>query len=78
MGQLPFPEPAAVLSLRNCEVYRATDDDHQPILIITDGVTTMALECGLRGLSADVVTAADRLAAAFADYARSVRAVPPR
>lgn len=73
-GVLPFPEPIAVLSLRNCEVFRAVDDDNMPILVVTDGVTTVALECGIRGLSTAVVTAAERLADAVADYATSVRA----
>jgi hypothetical protein len=74
MGELPFPEPTAVLSLRDSMVFRAVDDDNQPILIITDGVTTLAMECGLRGLSDDIVNAAERLAAAVHDYAVSVRA----
>ncbi len=74
MGELPFPEPAAVLNLRDSMVFRAVDDDNQPILIITDGVTTLALECGLRGLSEDIVNAAERLAEAVHDYAQSVRA----
>ncbi len=73
MGELPFPEPVAVLSLRDCAVYRAVDDDNQPILILTDGVTTLAMECGLRGMSDDVVVAAERLAAAVHDYAMSVK-----
>jgi hypothetical protein len=55
-------------------VYRAVDDDGQPILVITDGVTTMALECGLRGVSADIIEAAERLSAGVHDYATSVRA----
>src|SRR5262249_55626697 len=71
MGELPFPEPAAVLSLRHCTVYRAADDDNQPILIVTDGVTTLALECGLQGVSAGVIEAAERLADAVHDYATS-------
>lgn len=74
MGELPFPEPTAVLSLRDSMVFRAVDDDSQPILIITDGVTTLAMECGLRGLSEDIVNAAERLAAAVHDYSVSVRA----
>jgi hypothetical protein len=74
MGELPFPEPAAVLNLRDSMVFRAVDDDNQPILVITDGVTTLALECGLRGLSEDIVNAAERLADAVHDYALSVRA----
>ena len=72
-GELAFPEPVAVLSLRDCVVYRAVDDDDQPILIISDGVTTLALECGLRGASGQVVAAANRLAGAVQDFAESVQ-----
>jgi hypothetical protein len=71
-GELPFPDPAGVLSLRDCMVYRAVDDDRQPVLVITDGVTTVALECGLRGASEQVVAAAHRLAGAVQDFATSV------
>lgn len=73
-GGLPFPEPIASLSMRSTKVYRAVDDDGQPILIVTDGVTTVALESGLSGLSAEVVTAAEKLAGATRDYAMSLRA----
>jgi hypothetical protein len=78
MNELPFPDPAAVLSLRHCTVYRAVDDDEQPILIVTDGVTTLALECGLRGMSDEVILAAERLADAVHDYVSSVRAALTR
>lgn len=71
-GDLPFPDPIAVLSLRNCTAYRAIDDDRQPVLILSDGVTTLALECGLRGASEQIVTAANRLAQAVQDFATSV------
>ena len=71
-GELPFPDPAGVLSLRDCAVFRAVDDDRQPVLILTDGVTTVALECGLRGASEQIVTAAHRLAEAVQDFADSV------
>lgn len=74
MGELPFPEPVAVLSLRDSMVFRALDDDNQPILIVTDGVTTLAMECGLRGMSEEIVVAAERLADAVHDYAVSVKA----
>ena len=73
-GRLPFPEPAAVISLRATEVYRAVDDDNQPILILTDGVTTLALESGMSGLTPGVVSAAERLADAVKDFSQSVRA----
>jgi hypothetical protein len=71
-GQLPFPDPIAVLSLRDCTAFRAVDDDDQPVLILSDGVTTLSLECGLRGASGQVAAAADRLSDAMRDFALSV------
>lgn len=73
-GRQPFPEPIAALSMRSTKVFRAVDEDGQPILIITDGVTTVAVESGLSGLSDEVVAAADDLASAARDYAISLRA----
>ena len=73
-GEQPFPAPMAVLSLRAATVYRAVDDDDQPILIVSDGVTTIALECGLRGLDEGIISAARQLADAVADYWLSVGA----
>jgi hypothetical protein len=62
----------AALSLRDCMAYRGVDDDNQPVLVLTDGVTTLFLECGLRGASEQVAAAAHRLAAAVGDFASSV------
>lgn len=69
-----FPEPVAVISLRNAVTYRDMDDDGQPILIITDGVTAVALDSGLAGLSVNVVVASHRLADAVRDFATSITA----
>jgi hypothetical protein len=77
-GDLPdnwlFPEPVAVISLRNAVTYRDVDEDGQPILIITDGVTAVALDSGLTGLSFSVVVASQRLADAVRDFATSITA----
>src|ERR1700724_3502566 len=69
-----FPEPVAVISLRNAVTYRDVDEDGQPILIITDGVTAVALDSGLAGLSVNVVVASHRLADAVRDFATSITA----
>ena len=69
-----FPEPVAVVSLRAGRVFRALDEDGQPILVVTDGVTSVAFETGLSGLSFGVVVAAQRLAAALEDFATSITA----
>jgi hypothetical protein len=71
-GQRGFPEPTAVISIRQATTYREQDEDGQPILIITDGVTTVALDSGLSGLSFGVVSASHRLADAVHDFAQSI------
>ena len=73
-GRLGFPEPVAVISLRGAMTFRDQDDDGQPVLIVTDGVTTVALDSGLSGLSFGVVVAAQRLAEAVGDFASSISA----
>ena len=73
-GRRAFPDPGVVVSLRKAMTYGVVDEDNQPILIITDGVSTVALECGLGGLSFNVVVAAQRLGDAVADFATSIRA----
>lgn len=78
-GDLPdnplFPEPVVTISMRNAVTYRDVDEDGQPILIITDGVTAVALDCGLSGLSFGLVTASQRLAEAVTDFATSITAL---
>ena len=60
--------------MRDAVTYRDVDEDGQPILIITDGVTAVALEGGLPGLSANMVAASYRLADAVRDFATSIGA----
>src|SRR5215469_748871 len=67
--ELTFPAPSTSLSLRHLIAYRGLDDDGEPILIITDGVSSIALESGLAGPSSEVVVAARRLAATAEDFA---------
>jgi hypothetical protein len=69
-----FPEPIAVISLRNATTYRDWDCDGQPVLIITDGVTTVAFDSGLAGLSVNLVVASHRLADSMRDFATSITA----
>ena len=66
---LTFPTPRTSLSLRHVIAYRDVDDEGDPILIITDGVSSIALESGLAVPSSELVTAARRLAATAADFA---------
>jgi hypothetical protein len=73
-GRSPFPEPIGVISLRNSTTFRTVDEDGHPVLIITDGATTVALDCGLSGLSINAVTASRRLSEAIGDFATSIAA----
>jgi hypothetical protein len=72
-----FPAPTACLSLRHVIAYRELDDDGEPILIITDGVSSIALESGLATPSSDLVVAARRLAATAEDFASVLAAQLP-
>src|SRR5262245_60695873 len=69
-----FPEPVGIISLRSAITFRTVDDDGQPVLIITDGATTVALDCGLSGLTSGAVTASRRLSDAIGDFATSITA----
>jgi hypothetical protein len=64
-----FPTLSTSLSLRHVTAYRSQDDEGEPILIITDGVSTIALESGLASPSSELVVAARRLAATAEDFA---------
>lgn len=70
-----FPDPSARINLRDCATYRAVDDDDQPVLVITDGVTTVTLECGLQGPTPALVTAAGRLSGAVGAFATLVAGI---
>jgi hypothetical protein len=72
-----FPFPNTALSLRHAVAYRGVDDDGAPILIISDGVSSVALESGLSGPSDEVVVAARRLAATTADFATTMAELLP-
>jgi hypothetical protein len=72
-----FPIPNVTLSLRHAIAYRGRDDDGEPILIISDGVSAVALESGLSGPSPEVVVAARGLAAIAEVFARGMAELLP-
>jgi hypothetical protein len=72
-----FPIPSTTLSLPHVIAYRGRDDDGEPSLIITDGVSAVALESGLSGPSAEAVVAARRLAATALEFAAGVAELLP-
>jgi len=73
-GARGYPTPAATINLRDAITFRAVDDDGQPLIIISDGVQSVALGSGPSGLSFGLVIAAQHLADAFDDYAKSATA----
>jgi len=77
-GDTPaFPTPSTILSLPHVIAYRGRDDDGEPSLIITDGVSAIALEGGLSGPSAEAVAAARRLAATAEEFAAGIAELLP-
>jgi hypothetical protein len=75
----PSDSPAfpTTLSLRHMVAYPVLDDDGVPVLILTDGVSAVALESGLAGPCAEVVVAARRLGAVADDFAASIAELLP-
>jgi hypothetical protein len=71
-GLEAFPEPTVMISVRHGRTFRALDDEGRPMLIITDGVSAVALDIGVSGLSYGVVVSARRLADAVGDFASSL------
>jgi hypothetical protein len=61
-----------MISLRHGRTFRALDDEGRPMLIITDGVSAVALDVGVSGLSYGVVVSARRLADSIGDFASSL------
>jgi hypothetical protein len=71
-GLEAFPELTLMISLRHGRTFRALDDEGRPMLIITDGVSAVALDVGVSGLSYGTVVSARRLADALGDFASSL------
>jgi hypothetical protein len=60
-------------SLPRCAIHRAITDDGLPILVITDGVTTVVFDWDMRDVF-EMIEAVDRLSVAVQEYAVFVRA----
>lgn len=71
-GVYPFP----VVSVRLGEIraFRITDDENEPVLVVSDGEMSVEFACGLHGLSGSAVRGAQRLADAARDYASAIEA----
>jgi hypothetical protein len=75
----PWPDlvPIATLRLGGLRAYRMMDDDG-PVLVISDGVTTVEFACGLAGVSNRSVRGVQRLASAMVDFANALEEAGPR
>lgn len=69
-----YPNPATTVNLRDAITFRAVDQAGRPVLIISDGVRSVALESGPAGVSFGLILAARHLAEALDDFAASTTA----
>jgi hypothetical protein len=63
------PPPAVTVRLRGVRTYRIIDDEDEPVLFVSDGVTTVEFACGISGLSGSAARGARRLANAIGEFA---------
>lgn len=68
------PLPVASVRLGGIRTYFMLDDEDEPILVVTDGDTTVEFACGLSGRSRAAALGAQRLAAAVQAYASTIEA----
>jgi len=80
-GDLPrrlgIPAPVVSIRIDGIQAFRMIDDDDGPILIITDGDTTVEFSCGFSGRTQVAALGAERLAEATRAYALVVEAGGP-
>jgi hypothetical protein len=66
------PLPVASVRLGEIRTFCMLDDEDEPILVVTDGDTTVEFACGLSGRSLAAALGAQRLAAAVQAYASTI------
>ena len=67
-----LPSVAASVDLRDLTAFSSYNDEHEPVLIVTDGEVVVELTGGLVGPSALAARGARRLAEAASAYAATV------
>src|SRR5689334_21599595 len=75
--RLGIPAPVVSIRVDGVRAFRMIDDDDGPILIITDGDTTVEFSCGFSGQTVAAALGAERLAEAARAYALVVEAGGP-
>jgi hypothetical protein len=69
-----YPPPMVSVRLGEIRAFRVTDDEDEPILVVSDGETSVEFACGLSGVSGSAALGAQRLADAARDYALAIEA----
>ncbi len=75
--RLGIPAPVVSIRVDGVRAFRMIDDDDGPILIITDGDTTVEFSCGFSGQTQAAALGAERLAEAARASAPVVEAGGP-
>ncbi len=73
-----YPVPVVSVRLGEIRAFSVIDDEDEPVLVVSDGETTVEFACGLAGLSGPAARGARRLADAVRDYALAIEAKTAR
>ena len=76
--RLGLPAPAVSIRVDGIRTFRTIDDDDGPILVITDGDTTVEFLCGFSGRSVAAALGAERLAEATRAYSQVIESAEPK
>jgi hypothetical protein len=74
LARLGIPTPAASIRIDGIRALRTNDDDDGPVLVITDGDTSVEFLCGFSGRSPAAVLGAERLVEATRAYLLAIEA----
>jgi len=70
----PIPLPAASVRVGGIRTFWSVDEEGEPVLVVSDGVTTVEFGCGLPGANGRTTRGAERLADAMRQYAAAIEA----
>lgn len=69
-----YPLPVVSVRLGEIRAFSVIDDDNEPILVVSDGESSVEFACGLSGVSGSAALGAQRLADAVREYASTIEA----
>jgi hypothetical protein len=70
----PIPPSAASVRVGGIRTFWSADDEGEPVLVVSDGVTTVEFGCGLPGPNGRTTRGAERLADAMRQFAAAIEA----